>query len=272
MNRISKVLFLIFCIMPCEPSSADEVPTNWAVLEGNILGGKEHFNSDVGYILITVPTILSSVLLRVPDDKTIKRQFNDAQAAYMKLNKADRQAISAEEFHKIFEKSNPIDLYDIVQIRYEENYSKAVSPGEYIYYGNINLEDGMYGHCLCMGTVRFKVNPGVFTNLNNVIFSGFEGQPWSGLNDKSWAGFKDVKDSALLEKSDGVIPASIRTNGWKIVDADMHAQGKLDNYFGINISRIKSIDGIINYRRDRVIDGKTGLELNYPASNQQQPH
>ncbi|MFM5884732.1 MAG: hypothetical protein ACKOQ3_05290, partial [Novosphingobium sp.] len=59
------------------------------------------------------------------------------------------------------------------------------------------------------------------------------------------------------------VPASLKA--LPAVQAELHANGKLNNHFGLPIDRIPPIPGVLGYRRDTVLDLRTGQDVPNPA-------
>ena len=110
-------------------------------------------------------------------------------------------------------------------------YLQSLTPGAYRIYGFMSvLPGGVFGACLCMGSVKFTVKAGEITDLGNVT------------------------SSQLLVPATSSADVDPRLNDWPIHSADYRAVGKLPNYFGLGIGRIQPIPGVIGYDRDQVID------------------
>ena len=149
----------------------------------------------------------------------------------------------------------------------------AVKPGSYIWYGNVF--SGGYepanGVCMCMGTVRFEVKPGVVTDLGNWLLAAphrDEDMDIARLtlkqaNEKRVAAGKEPILVLVPVEIKFGLPASLKD--WPSVQAEFHANGKLNNLFGILISRLSPVPGVLGYHRDTVVDLRTGQEIESPT-------
>jgi len=108
-------------------------------------------------------------------------------------------------------------------------YFIAVQPGTYMLYGAGTT-------CLCMGSVRFEARPGQITDLGLIN-----------------------PDLAVRPYEPGMTRPD-RLNGHPVVAAEWRAASKVPNFFGILINRHPALPGILGYRRDRVIDERTGTD------------
>lgn len=116
------------------------------------------------------------------------------------------------------------------------SYFIAVPPGTYMLYGSLVVANGVSGTCLCMGSVRFEARAGQVTDLG-MIASNLTVRPYE----------------AGMTRPD-------RLNGHPLTAAEWRAADKVPNFFGVLISRHQALPGILSYRRDRVIDERTGTD------------
>ena len=142
-------------------------------------------------------------------------------------------------------------------------YAMSVKPGTYIWYGPIvfDIKQGFIGVCYCMGSVKFEVKPGVVTNLGNFLLAAplAEQQKGAPLLDirhsGGWNGFKvEVPITSAAVSFD--LPGSL--SQWPSVTPDFVASGKLNNFYGVMISRLPPVPGILEYQRDKIIDARSG--------------
>jgi hypothetical protein len=115
-------------------------------------------------------------------------------------------------------------------------YFIAVQPGTYMLYGALALAGNVSGTCLCMGSVRFEARAGQITDLGLIN-----------------------SDVAVRPYEPGMARPD-RLNGHPVVAAEWRAAGKVSNFFGILINRHPQLPGVLSYRRDRVIDERTGTD------------
>lgn len=262
------------------------------VEEKDILAGKVKLYPARGYILVSGEERQFGTFLRVPDDETRAAWQKDWDKAFAKARKRYVSALAQWQSDlKIAEQTksrprekpeeptretftiDPLDLRDASSFGPMFAYAKgerftyinSVKPGSYIWYGPLMVVPaGASGTCWCMGTVRIEVKPGVVTNLGDML--------WTRPR------FADQRDVSLLlggpkvaeraqaaraEKAAGGVhtelPASIKD--WPAEVPVLQAAGKLNNYYGAMVSRLPPIEGVLAYRRDRVIDASTGEEV-----------
>lgn len=268
--------------------------------EKNVLSGKDKFDPASGYIFLTGPARQFGMFLRVPDDATRAAWEKDRQKAFEKALKSYRSdyaqwkantAVRAE--HKMKPEDppveptletfqfEPLDLRDEVSFGPQYVYAKgevisyleAVKPGTYIWYGNVLGGNGLPagGVCNCMGTVRFEVKAGVVTDLGNWLLAA------PRMKDEIGVGAVKLAEENIKRIAEGKDPRALPDFGeirfglpvslkdWPVVQAEFHASGKLNNFFAIYIGRLPHVPGVLGYRRDVVIDERTGLEVPSPT-------
>lgn len=275
-----------------------------AVEEKNLISGKDKLDPASGYIFLQAPYRTFGGFLRVPDDSTRAEHKKDWDEAFEKAKKKypeqlrswqARANIAVQTKKKVPDKPveptaetffiDAIELRDMVSFgpmfvfskepdsdRF--NYLNKVKPGTYIYYGPLLMQPGMAagGLCYCMGTVQFEVKPGVITDLGNFLIAApTPTRNWDVASVEAWrrAEEKAAKTGKLLEAPGlGVpalaygVPASLKA--LPVVQAEFRASGKLNNYFALPITRMPPIPGVLDYRRDTVIDLRTGLDVPNP--------
>jgi hypothetical protein len=143
------------------------------------------------------------------------------------------------------------ELSNFVEINPGREFSKeadgrtyfiAVEPGAYSVYGSVIVtENGAVGTCLCMGSVRFEAKPGRIADLGR--FADPEGD-----------------STHLLVPATAAMTRPARLAGLPVAEADLHASGKVPNYFGVAIDRLPAIAGVLSYRRDIPVDVKTSTD------------
>jgi hypothetical protein len=143
----------------------------------------------------------------------------------------------------------------------------AVPPGTYRIYGQV-LEapnGSASGFCLCMGTVQFDAAPGTITDMGTIHYPKAE-----ALADKvkpSWNGLTPGRGGLTamrVEPADSLVYVPPALASMPRVSAAYRASGKIDNFFGLMIDRLTPLPGVLSYRRDQIIDERTGTAL---ASN-----
>lgn len=262
------------------------------VEEKNVLVGKAKLDPAKGYIFVSGAERQFGTFLRVPDDETRATWQKDWDKAFAKAQKRYVGAIAQWQSDlKIAEQTkskprekpdeptretftiDPLDLRDAVSFGPMFVYAKgdrvsylnAVKPGTYIWYGPLLVVPaGASGTCWCMGTVRFEVKAGAVTNLGDVLWTSphFAGQQDITLK-LAGAKFAERSQAARAEVAAGgthtELPATLKD--WPADVPVLQAAGKLNNYYGAMVSRLPPVEGVLAYKRDRVIDVATGEEV-----------
>ena len=268
------------------------------VEEKNVLSGKTKLDPVQGYIFVQAPTRTFGLFLREPDDATRADYQKDWDEAFEKARKKyERDLKSWENKVKLARDGGtpapakpvevtrenfsigPILLRDMVSFGPMFVYTKsgthytyldAVKPGTYIYYGPVLSVPGQptAGQCYCMGTVRFEVKAGQITDLGTALMAlPMPTVPYSvgtqAMMEQNRERAAKGKDPvwALPSLAFGV-PDSLKA--LPAIQVEFHASGKLNNYFGVPIDRMPPIPGVLDYRRDTVIDARTGSEVPNP--------
>lgn len=139
----------------------------------------------------------------------------------------------------------------------------AVPPGTYRLYGRV-LEgaNGSIGICLCMGTVQFDAAPGTITDMGTIhyplVSSVAEGNvaSWNGLT-PGRGGLTAMR----VEPADSSVHVPAKLAELPRVAADYRASGKMNNFFGLMVERLTPLPGVLAYRRDEIVDERTGRAL-----------
>jgi hypothetical protein len=127
----------------------------------------------------------------------------------------------------------------------------AVTPGTYRLHGqNDPLLGG--GLCYCMGSVQFDAAAGTITDLGT-LGADPAGMPPPVKNDSSAP--RTFAFALTLVPADAETPVDPRLTSLPRTLAGLRAAGKMANYWGIAISRLPAIPGVLAYERDRVVDG-----------------
>ncbi len=129
----------------------------------------------------------------------------------------------------------------------------AVEPGTYALYGAISeTQNGLMGTCFCMGSVRFEARAGEITDMGEVLMV-----PESERGSPTAQNFR-------LGHYITVAPwtSSMRTPqqfaNLRVVPAQLRAADRMPNYFGVMITRLAPVEGVLAYNRDEVIDVRAG--------------
>lgn len=172
-----------------------------------------------------------------------------------------------------------LDMENMVPIGPFNRFSKAdgrstfvhrVKPGRYAFYGSLIFAQTVGGTCMCMGTFEFDVAPG------QVVYAGMMADSWLAARAAAKQAGQplpktpfdlpaDVSSLTWTVPEAGVI-ADPRLAGHTIVPARLRAAGPIPNYYGVAVDRMTAIPGVLDYRRDTVIDARTGLPVGITAS------
>lgn len=273
--------FLGLCLAMTAPAAwSAQTKPNDLITESAVLSGKVTPDPAMGYIFVRMPRGMTITLMRVPDAETVAAWEQDRQKALAKAIKNYPGDISTwEDDVALLKKARPKDplpprpaeptleavevlpqeLRDLLNIGIFRRYAKgtafdepflvAVKPGTYFYAGTNTT-------CMCMGTVAFDVLPGKVTNLGATLL---DKTPSSG-SEVLQAG----TDAASMAPAgfDMTVPDSLKA--WPVMPAELHAHGKFNNYFRVIVNRMPAIPGVLSYRRDTVIDERTGQALPNP--------
>lgn len=139
-------------------------------------------------------------------------------------------------------------------------YLEELRPGTYTFYGSPPIAAGnVSGTCMCMGTVSFVVRAGVVTDLTPLANTPTVAIR-TGITLRFATKEQDASRSYLATYK---APADIRSI--PVVPAALVAHGKINNFYGGIVMRLAPIPGVLDYRRDTVIDAATGTALPNPA-------
>ncbi|AHE52752.1 hypothetical protein [Sphingomonas sanxanigenens] len=228
-----------------------------------------------GYMLVRAPTPVALYFVREPSaadqatyDALRKKALAESHAKYQKKRAAyDNAKIAAakpnstivvpeepvEPTEANFE-FTPFAMMAGVQVgalnRFGKQadgstYVQAVTPGTYRLYGPMTVLPGgaVMGTCLCMGSVKFDVAAGAIVDLGDILLTP-----------------QTTTDRMLNGVQLGIVPpAADRTNDPRLAalpirPARFKPAGKLPNYFGLGISRLAAIPGVMRYERDNIVD------------------
>lgn len=271
-------------------------PVAAQISEQDVVKGKIKLKSDLGYLFLRSPGRLAGTLIRVPDAAEIEKYRTDRaaelvkqQAAYVtqlarwerndERNRRDRVTSPPKPAEpsdenldfptlqsQLINGFGPTYAYAKSDDTGEFTYLTLLKPGRYIWYGPVfwDANQGHIGACLCMGSVQFDVAAGQVTDVGNFLSAAPRTQdhPTAGMGEVSFANGLGNSSINLEGRNADVtygLPSSLAA--WPVRTAEFHASGKMDNFFGVMISRMAPVPGILNYRRDVVIDERTGAEL-----------
>ena len=129
----------------------------------------------------------------------------------------------------------------------------AVQPGTYAVYGAIAQgPNGLTGGCFCMGSVRFEAKAGQVTNLGEIRDEGTLEEAIAFAKEHGGNAFR-LSQGVIVPPAAGR-PLPPQLSAAQVVPAQLRAADKMPNYFGVFISRIAPIEGVLGYRRDEVLD------------------
>lgn len=271
------------------------------ISEKDVQSGKVALDPNQGYILISGAERQFGTFLRVPDAETWTQYHADRDKAWAKAQRRYTSAMKEWEVQSEFAKSKQMPVperpvaptmgnlgIEAAELRDQESfgpmnafakdaqgvsYLSAVKPGTYVWYGPVMLAPNgtAMGSCYCLGSVRFEVKPGVVTDLGNSLTS----MPhWDEQQDVARAKLAEINARRV---ADGKPPlpafAKVETHyglppslsSWPSAQATLQASPKMNNYFGLTVTRIAPIPGVLAYHRDVIVDGRTGQEIPSPT-------
>ena len=283
------------------PGTAPAQAIGSAITQKQVLAGTVRLDPAKGYVFLNMEWVTTGTLLRVPDQTTYDTWAKDREAAFANAMKRfrrlhDKWLEDADLARKTSATPppepetptletfgfDPVETRDMVTFGPESafargdrrSYLTVVKPGTYIWYSHDGFNGGSQapdGVCFCMGSVRFEVKPGVITDLGNWIDAA---PRW---NDDLDVGRLVLRKAAEKRRAAGKAPETPPEPGpvvfglppslkdWPAVQAEFHANQKINNYLGLIVSRIAPVPGVLAYARDNVIDVRTGTTLPNPT-------
>lgn len=268
------VLATAAALLTVTPATAQSV--DFKPIEAKNLGTKAKIDPAKGYILISSPTRSQGTFIKTADEDELaeykaewEKQFAKAQKRYASNIKTydmlrkqgkkagDKPVEPTRETFSIgdIERRMTVSFGPMFVFEKAENdavsYLVEVEPGTYSYYGPIIVmpNGGAFGSCYCMGSVGFAVKPGVITNLGDFLTLG-------------WADGAAIRQMAAVvpdvarSPTPAAYPVPAALASQTVETADWRAVGKMNNFYGIAISRMPPVDGVLAYNRDTVIDLK----------------
>jgi hypothetical protein len=270
------------------------------VEEKAILSGKVKLDPTMGYIFVSGAERQFGLFLRVPDAETWKVYEEDRQKAFAKAQKRYPSQLanwrSQVEIARQTKKTPPeppeepkLETFaiDPIELRDTESfgpffvyakgetvsYLNAVKPGTWIWYGPLMMapNGGATGACYCLGSVRFQVKAGVVTDLGTSLQ---DAPRWDEEMDVGRLTLKQTNEKRIAAGKEplktgvsGVVkyglPASLKN--WPAVRGELMASPKMNNYYGALVTRVAPIPGVLGYRRDMVVDLRTGQDIDSPT-------
>lgn len=130
-------------------------------------------------------------------------------------------------------------------------YLQELTPGAYRVYGLMFVNPGVaaVGSCFCMGSVKFEAKAGEVTDLGAITVL----PPSANVaGDSSHP--VDASEKPLFTPTPTGTSIDPRLASAHVVPARFHPVGKLPNYFGLTITRMPAMPGVMRYDRDRIVD------------------
>jgi hypothetical protein len=100
-----------------------------------------------------------------------------------------------------------------------------------------------------MGSIRFEARAGQIVDIGELRLGGEEGATPQGR-----FGPSGRLPAPIVVPPDPAATRSARLAGVTVVPAELHAADRMPNYFGVLIDRLAPVPGVLEYRRDEVID------------------
>lgn len=279
--------FALAAVVPGAPALAAKDPpiAAWSTVEEkNLLAGKAAIQPTEGYIFLRSMGRFTGAFLRVPDEQdradygvvfenafakaeksyAVRMKYWDAEVKFAHQRRLTPPPKPVEPKRETFPAGDialrlhvqvgPMFLFSKSSDTEEVSYLNSVKPGTYIYYGPVfTWAYGVGGGtCYCMGSVRFEVKAGQITDLGNFLSVAADAasQPTPDLPPK-------VIPAAAATPTYG-LPPSLAS--YPSARAEFHASGKVNNIYGITVSRMPPVPGVLAYRRDIAVDVATGQD------------
>lgn len=289
--------FLLITIIVCGFISSPAFTEN--IKEKKIVKGEVTIESDMGYIFVSGVSRQAGVFYKEPTEKDLEEyntekleEFDKAHKKYLKnlkrwkSKKEQKVAVGPKPIEPVLEQFSigPIELRHAVSFGYGKTYLKdksnpdkphysylmSLEPGIYTFAGPVVVSnDGYFGHCYCMGSVKFEVTAGEITNLGNYLTNAPLGENGGVSNEVfmkrvnksnpkgqsailgSLAPGNFDKGTSARVALDFELPVSL--SQYSMTIPEFYAAGKMNNHYGVMINRIAPIEGVIRYDRDTII-------------------
>ena len=292
-------------LLGAAPAIAQEVERD-AIEAKNLEKGKQSISAERAYIFISGPARSNGLFYKTPTEEDIalfqeewEEEYADARKKYERkledylrqqkdlsegrMPPGTRQLEKPDEVTRETFSIGPVErrltvgwgpMYVFDKDKDESgektfSYLMEVDPGEYTYYGAIfmNPNGSAMGTCMCMGSVKFEAKAGVVTNLGDFTTLRWVDDEAGRQVDVNWDELADKRDPA--RPVDYSVPAALAD--YEVVRADLRAAGKVDNWYGIMISRLPPVDGVLAYERDRIVDVKEKSRMQALAAARPSP-
>lgn len=135
-------------------------------------------------------------------------------------------------------------------------YLHEITPGRYRIYGALSVlpNGGATGGCFCMGSVAFEAKAGQVTDLGYMrVLMPDEIKVAEGDATRLFDAEK-LEGYQFLQPAPASWTLDRRLAGATLVPAKFWPVGKMPNYFGVSVSRMPPLAGVMRYERDRIVD------------------
>ncbi len=194
-----------------------------------------------------------------------RRECGDSRSAYCQVERERPIEPTDANFEfELAESDNFVGNALRPRLMHDEAWSGwliAVEPGTYSLYGALDEATGT-GGCFCMGSVRFEARAGQITDMGEI-----QTLPADQRGDSEIATFR-IGHFGTVTPPSPALRSPPQFANVTVMPAELRAADKMPNYFGVAITRLAPIPGILDYRRDLVIDGRTGRPLSEDAPAQ----
>lgn len=223
---------------------------------------------DQGYALIRTQSpwkLFDVVFMRVPSDDEMAEYEKAKQTAFAK---AGKNAGSYDEFK--FTYDGPPNLWSIpfkrsmTDIPGGRMLLAELPPGEYVFYGE--GYSGFLYECLCLGTVRFTLKPGVVTDFGTIMVAyASEKSAIPELASVTGLGSAARIDYAVFAlgvrppAGGEVLPQGVDAS--RIQPAQFRAVGPFIDSQTTMVARLAPVPGVLAYDGGRVIDVTSRKEV-----------
>lgn len=146
----------------------------------------------------------------------------------------------------------------------ERHFFSSVTPGTYLIAGT--RPPGGATNCFCMGSVKFEAKAGEITDLG-YLFSSRIDRPSTIPELIPLVSRPKLRSHAIFLMASAIRPYSSdmpiveELKQFRHVAPEFRPVGVLPNLFGLGISRLAPLPGVLAYDGRRVLDARTGQEL-----------
>lgn len=132
-------------------------------------------------------------------------------------------------------------------------YLEELTPGDYRVYGPVSVmpNGAAMGACFCMGSVGFTAKAGEIVDLGMIETKA---NPPAKRPDGDSSAPVPVSKLAYFAPPPPGTGLDARLGDMPVVPAKFRPVGKLPNYFGVTITRMPEMPGVLRYDRDRIVD------------------